>query len=54
MRLGPGWWFLDGSPLGSTQGSDALRLALRKAGPHQLSLLDERGMTAQVVFRLLD
>lgn len=51
---GQRWWFLDGSPLGSTQGADSLALALQERGQHQLSVLDESGLTARVEFQVLE
>lgn len=51
---GQRWWFLDGTPLGSTQGADSLALALQERGQHQLSVLDEGGLTARVEFQVLE
>ena len=51
---GQRWWFLDGTPLGSTQGADSLALGLQERGQHQLSVLDEGGLTARVEFQVLE
>ncbi|WP_287029446.1 peptidoglycan glycosyltransferase PbpC [Pseudomonas sp. UBA6310] len=48
------WWFLDGEPLGESQGEETLTPTLSRPGHHQLSVLDESGQTARVEFSLLD
>ncbi|MBF8727142.1 peptidoglycan glycosyltransferase PbpC [Pseudomonas putida] len=46
------WWFLNGQPLGETQGQDSLMVRLPRAGQAELSALDESGETARVVFQV--
>ncbi|MBK4991129.1 peptidoglycan glycosyltransferase PbpC [Pseudomonas sp. S36] len=46
------WWFLNGQPLGETQGQDSLPLRLPQAGRAELSALDESGETARVTFQV--
>lgn len=46
------WWFLNGQPLGETQGQDSLLVRLPQAGQAELSALDESGETARVVFQV--
>lgn len=46
------WWFLNGQPLGETQGQDSLMVRLPQAGQAELSALDESGETARVVFQV--
>ncbi|WP_028633001.1 peptidoglycan glycosyltransferase PbpC [Pseudomonas parafulva] len=46
------WWFLNGQPLGDTQGQDSLPLRLPQAGRAELSALDESGETARVTFQV--
>ncbi len=48
------WWFLDGEPLGESQGEETLSPTFTRTGRHQLSVLDESGQTARVEFSLLD
>ncbi|MFB4394098.1 MULTISPECIES: peptidoglycan glycosyltransferase PbpC [unclassified Pseudomonas] len=46
------WWFLNGQPLGETQGQDSLQVRLERAGQVELSALDDSGQTARVVFEV--
>ncbi|MNO80190.1 penicillin-binding protein 1C [compost metagenome] len=46
------WWFLNGQPLGETQGQDSLLVRLPQAGQAELSALDESGETARVAFQV--
>ncbi|MBK5012335.1 peptidoglycan glycosyltransferase PbpC [Pseudomonas sp. S60] len=46
------WWFLNGQPLGETQGQGSLPLRLPQAGRAELSALDESGETARVTFQV--
>ncbi|MEW9680074.1 peptidoglycan glycosyltransferase PbpC [Pseudomonas sp. TE50-2] len=46
------WWFLNGQPLGETQGQDSLQVSFEQAGRIELSALDESGETARVEFQV--
>ncbi|AXO86945.1 penicillin-binding protein 1C [Pseudomonas parafulva] len=46
------WWFLNGAPLGETEGQDSLALHLEQRGRMELSALDESGETARVEFQV--
>lgn len=46
------WWFLNGLPLGETQGQDSLQVSFEQAGRIELSALDESGETARVEFQV--
>lgn len=46
------WWFLNGQPLGETQGQDSLPVRFEQAGSIELSALDESGETARVAFQV--
>lgn len=46
------WWFLNGQPLGETQGQDSLQVSFEQAGRFELSALDESGETARVEFQV--
>ncbi|QWA29223.1 peptidoglycan glycosyltransferase PbpC [Pseudomonas sp. RC3H12] len=46
------WWFLNGQPLGETQGQDSLPVRFEQAGRIELSALDESGETARVQFQV--
>ncbi|MGJ7473950.1 peptidoglycan glycosyltransferase PbpC [Pseudomonas fulva] len=46
------WWFLNGQPLGETQGQESLMVRLPQAGQAELSALDESGETARVAFQV--
>lgn len=46
------WWFLNGQPLGETQGQDSLLVHFEQAGRIELSALDESGETARVEFQV--
>ncbi|UPF03380.1 peptidoglycan glycosyltransferase PbpC [Pseudomonas mosselii] len=46
------WWFLNGQPLGETQGQDSLLVRFEQAGSIELSALDESGETARVAFQV--
>ena len=51
---GQRWWFLDGTPLSSTQGHTELPVTLQQKGRHHLSVIDENGRSAHVGFQLID
>ncbi|MPS99925.1 MAG: peptidoglycan glycosyltransferase PbpC [Pseudomonas sp.] len=46
------WWFLNGQPLGETEGQNSLLVRFDKAGQIELSALDESGETARVAFEV--
>ncbi|UVL18687.1 peptidoglycan glycosyltransferase PbpC [Pseudomonas sp. B21-044] len=46
------WWFLNGQPMGETQGQDSLPVRFEQAGSIELSALDESGETARVQFQV--
>ncbi|GAB1614954.1 peptidoglycan glycosyltransferase PbpC [Pseudomonas sp. SWRI50] len=46
------WWFLNGQPLGETQGQDSLLVRFERPGQIELSALDESGETARVAFQV--
>jgi penicillin-binding protein 1C len=46
------WWFLNGAPLGETQGQESLAVRFEQAGRIELSALDESGETARVEFQV--
>ncbi|MCF1489253.1 peptidoglycan glycosyltransferase PbpC [Pseudomonas sp. AA27] len=46
------WWFLNGQPLGETQGQDSLPVRFEQVGSIELSALDESGETARVAFQV--
>ena len=47
---GTRWWFLNGKPLGTTQGAAPLTFTLSQAGAQTLSVVDEGGEVARVGF----
>ncbi|MFF7707735.1 peptidoglycan glycosyltransferase PbpC [Pseudomonas sp. NPDC007930] len=51
---GPVWWFLDGAPLASGDGSRPVALNLSQAGRYQVSALDAAGQTARAEFDVLE
>lgn len=48
------WWFLNGSPLGESNGQQGLTVNLEQSGRVELSALDESGQTARVEFQVND
>ncbi|MCP5853711.1 penicillin-binding protein 1C, partial [Klebsiella pneumoniae] len=48
------WWFLNGQPLGQTEGQGSMRVRFEQAGQIELSALDESGETARVAFQVSD
>jgi penicillin-binding protein 1C len=46
------WWFLNGQPLGETEGQGSLQVRFERTGQHELSALDESGATARVAFQV--
>jgi len=46
------WWFLNGQPLGETEGQGSLLVRFQQLGQHELSALDESGATARVAFQV--
>ena len=49
---GQRWWFVNGQPLGETQGQDSLLVRFEQAGRIELSALDVSGETARVEFQV--
>ncbi|MDF0733746.1 peptidoglycan glycosyltransferase PbpC [Pseudomonas entomophila] len=49
---GQRWWFVNGQPVGETQGQDSLLVRFEQAGRIELSALDESGETARVEFQV--
>ncbi|OCT34031.1 peptidoglycan glycosyltransferase PbpC [Pseudomonas putida] len=48
------WWFLNGQPLGETEGQDSLLVRFEQSGRIELSALDENGETARVEFQVAE
>jgi penicillin-binding protein 1C len=48
------WWFLDGVALTDTSSDASFNQILSRLGRYQLSVLDESGQTAQVLFNVLE
>ena len=48
------WWFIDGVPMADTQSQDSFNPTLSRLGRVELSVLDESGQTARVVFEVVD
>ncbi|MBK0058943.1 peptidoglycan glycosyltransferase PbpC [Pseudomonas sp. S44] len=48
------WWFLNGQPLGETEGQDSLLVRFEQSGRIELSALDESGETARVEFQVAE
>lgn len=48
------WWFIDGAPMGNTGSQDSFSPTLTRLGRYELSVLDESGQTARVVFDTVD
>lgn len=46
------WWFVNGQPLGETQGQDTLTLRFEQSERVELSALDESGETARLEFQV--
>lgn len=46
------WWFLNGQPLGETQGAESLAVRFERGGRLELSVLDESGETARTEFQV--
>lgn len=49
---GSRWWFLNGAPLGETQGQESLAARFEQVGRYELSVLDASGQTARVEFQV--
>jgi penicillin-binding protein 1C len=48
------WWFIDGIPMGEGAELDSFSPVLTRLGRYELSVLDESGQTARVVFDTID
>ncbi len=48
------WWFVDGRPVAQSLAGAAINQRFSRPGDYQLSVLDESGQTARLLFRLLD
>jgi penicillin-binding protein 1C len=48
------WWFIDGVPMGEGAELDSFSPVLTRLGRYELSVLDESGQTARVVFDTID
>jgi penicillin-binding protein 1C len=48
------WWFIDGAPMADTGNQDTFIPTLTRLGRYELSVLDESGQTARVVFDVVD
>ncbi|WP_313457954.1 peptidoglycan glycosyltransferase PbpC [Pseudomonas sp.] len=48
------WWFLNGQPVGQSDGQQNLSVRFDHAGQFELSALDESGETARVAFQVND
>ncbi|WP_341522509.1 peptidoglycan glycosyltransferase PbpC [Pseudomonas sp. G.S.17] len=48
------WWFIDGAPTGDTANQDSFGPTLTRLGRYELSVLDESGQTARVIFDVVD
>ncbi len=46
------WWFVDGQPIGESAAEALFEHAFTRSGRYQLSVLDEGGQTARLVFSL--
>ena len=46
------WWFLNGQPLGESEGQGSMLVRFDQAGQFELSALDESGETARVAFQV--
>ncbi|MDD0977417.1 peptidoglycan glycosyltransferase PbpC [Pseudomonas fontis] len=49
---GQRWWFLNGAPVGETQGQGSLATRFESVGHYELSVLDASGQTARVEFQV--
>ncbi|WP_426118466.1 peptidoglycan glycosyltransferase PbpC [Pseudomonas sp. DSP3-2-2] len=48
------WWFIDGAPTADTANQDTFGPTLTRQGRYELSVLDESGQTARVIFDVVD
>jgi penicillin-binding protein 1C len=48
------WWFIDGAPTADTANQDSFGPTLTRLGRYELSVLDESGQTARVIFDVVD
>ena len=48
------WWFVDGQPVAQSLAGSAINQRFSRPGDYQLSVLDESGQTARLLFRVLD
>ncbi|HEX8594638.1 MAG TPA: peptidoglycan glycosyltransferase PbpC [Pseudomonas sp.] len=48
------WWFIDGVPAADTSNQDGFAPTLTRLGRYELSVLDESGQTARVIFDVVD
>lgn len=48
------WWFVDGRPVAQSLAGGAINQRFSRPGDYQLSVLDESGQTARLLFRLLE
>ncbi|MEX6501567.1 peptidoglycan glycosyltransferase PbpC [Pseudomonas zhanjiangensis] len=48
------WWFVDGQPIAETGAGAEFDHAFTRSGQYQLSVLDESGQTARLVFSVRD
>ncbi len=48
------WWFVDGAPAADTANQDSFGPTLTRLGRYELSVLDESGQTARVIFDVVD
>ncbi|HZX17859.1 MAG TPA: penicillin-binding protein 1C, partial [Pseudomonas sp.] len=48
------WWFVDGQPIAETSADALFNHTFERNGQYQLSVLDESGQTALLLFRVLD
>lgn len=48
------WWFIDGVPMGNTANQESFSPTLGRLGRYELSVLDESGQTARVMFDAID
>lgn len=48
------WWFVDGQPVAQSVAGSAINQRFSRPGDYQLSVLDESGQTARLLFRVLE
>ena len=48
------WWFVDGQPVAQSLAGSAINQRFSRPGDYQLSVLDESGQTARLLFRVLE